>query len=225
MADVQSRIPLLSPGDHLSWEEFELRWQAMPRLKFAELIGGKVYMPSPLSVFHGGTNAEVVGWLAAYAGHTPGTLIIDQATCRMFEDAPQPDAALFIREEYGGQSRIQGLYLTGVPELTIETCLSSAVYDLHEKKDLYEAAGVLEYVAVLLHEREIRWHRLEGGGYRLHPPGDGGVFRSTVFPGLWLNAPALLGRELPKLLATVEQGIASPEHAEFVKKMAARRRE
>ncbi len=225
MADIQSQVPLLSPGDHLTWEEFELRWQAMPELKFAELIGGKVYMPSPLSVFHGGTSAEVMAWLGYYASRTPGTSIVNQATTRMFEDAPQPDAALYIAEGYGGQTRIQGLYLTGAPEMIVETCLSSAVYDLHEKKDLYEATGVLEYVAVLLHEREIRWHRLDGGVYRLHSAGADGIFRASVFPGLWLNGPALLGRDLPKLLATVEEGTASPEHTEFSKKLAARRRE
>ncbi len=223
MARVQSRIPRLSAGDHLSWEEFELRWEAMPEVKFAELIGGKVFMPSPLSEFHGGTDAEVMGCLAYYAGRTPGTSVVSQATCRMLDDAPQPDAALRIREEYGGRSHVKGLYLTGAPELIVEVCLSSAAYDLHEKRDLYEMAGVIEYVTVLLHEGEIRWHRLDGGEYRLLSSGPDGCFRSTVFPGLWLNAASLLNRDLAGLLDTVERGVASPEHAEFCNDLLARR--
>ncbi len=180
-------------------------------------------MPSPLSEFHGGAGAEVIAWLGYYAGRTPGTSVVSQATCRMFGDAPQPDAALRIREECGGQSRVQGLYPTGAPELIVEVCLSSAVYDLHEKKDLYETACVVEYVAVLLHESEVRWHRLDGGKYRLPSPDPDGCFRSTVFPGLWLNVRSLLSRDLAALLATGERGVASPEHAAFSKELMARR--
>src|SRR5579864_6622345 len=38
----------LEPGDHLTRDEFERRYQAMPELKKAELIEGVVYMPSPV---------------------------------------------------------------------------------------------------------------------------------------------------------------------------------
>jgi hypothetical protein len=35
-------------GDQLTREEFLRRWEAHPRIKLAELIGGTVYMPSPV---------------------------------------------------------------------------------------------------------------------------------------------------------------------------------
>ena len=62
----------------------------------------------------------------------------------------------------------------------MEVCRSSAAYDLHQKFDLYQAAGVQEYLAVLLFEREIRWHRLVDGVYQVMPADDDGIWRPTV---------------------------------------------
>ncbi len=44
--------PRLENGDHLTREEFERRYDAMPGLKQAELIEGVVYRPSPVGVRH-----------------------------------------------------------------------------------------------------------------------------------------------------------------------------
>jgi len=43
------RIPPLRSGDHLTRDEFERRYEAMPEVNKAELIEGVVYMPSPVS--------------------------------------------------------------------------------------------------------------------------------------------------------------------------------
>ena len=43
-----TKTPPLEQGDHLTREEFELRFHAMPNLKKAELIEGIVHMPSPV---------------------------------------------------------------------------------------------------------------------------------------------------------------------------------
>ena len=50
-------------GDKLTRDEFLRRWENMPRLVRAELIGGIVYMPSPLSRAQGETDNNVAGWL------------------------------------------------------------------------------------------------------------------------------------------------------------------
>ena len=41
-------IPSLENGDHLTREEFERRYDAMPQLKKAELVQGRVYKTTPL---------------------------------------------------------------------------------------------------------------------------------------------------------------------------------
>lgn len=56
------------------------------------------------------------------------------------------------------------------------------------------------------------------GEYRLLPVNKDGIIRSQVFPGLWL-ASALLTGELPEVLGVLQQGLSSPEHAAFVKRL------
>src|SRR5947208_960339 len=47
MSAPSSPVLLLEPGDRLSREEFERRYERMPDVQKAELIEGIVYLPSP----------------------------------------------------------------------------------------------------------------------------------------------------------------------------------
>jgi hypothetical protein len=223
MSIAERAIQPLRAGQRLTVEEFLRRWEAMPELKFAELIDGVVYMPSPQTSDHGRAEIRIDGWLLMYICNTPGCDAGTQSTWLMLQSAPQPDSYLWVRPEYGGQSRTQGKYHTGAPELAAEICFTSAAYDLGVKKALYQRAGVREYVVILMEEEEIRWHRLVKGVYQLCPPTSKGVFRSRVFPGLWLDGPALWKYDVPRLLQTLQRGLRSAEHAAFVKKLAARK--
>lgn len=217
LAESKQR-PLIA-GDYLSREDFVERWCQLPEVKFAELIEGVVYMPSPLSVDHGRNDSAVNFWLGHYLAFTPGCDVGANCTWFMLDDAPQPDVHLRIDKE-DGSSWVEDRYLHGAPELIVETCVSSTSYDLHQKKDLYAAAGVKEYLAVLLEVGEVRWHRLVGDNYQLLPCSPDGIIRSVVFPGLWLNVTALLANDLRTLLATLEKGLATPEHAEFIERIS-----
>lgn len=223
--EVETDVPELVAGDFLSRREFLRRWEAMPHVKRAELIRGVVYMPSPLSWEHGSADNEVSTWIGVYKAATPGCQALSNATWLMTHDSsPQPDTSLRILPAYGGQSSNKGNFARGAPEFVGEVCLSSAAYDLHQKLSLYEEAGVREYVAILLHEGEVRWHRRKGKRFVVVPLPRDGIYRSTVFPGLWLDAAALLGGDLAHVLAVLNNGINSPEHQAFVERLAARRR-
>jgi Uma2 family endonuclease len=223
MSSVRQHIEPLVAGDKLSRPEFMRRWKAMPRVKLAELIGGIVYMPSPLSREHGVADTDANTWLRVYAAYTPGCEAVANVTWLMRKDAPQPDVHLWILPEYGGQARITGRYPRGAPELATEVCHSSTAYDLHQKKDLYGAAGVQEYVAVLLREREVRWHRLVGGQYEVLPASPDGIIRSVTFPGLWLEARPFLEGDMRRVLETLNRGLQSPEHGAFVAELGNRK--
>lgn len=217
--------PPLHPGDHLTRAEFLHIWEQHPEIKFAELIGGVVYMPSPLSRQHGTTDNLATTWLGVYHAHTPGTETGGNVTTMMQGDeTPQPDDYLRILPEYGGRSRNEGIYVGGGAELLAEVCVSSASFDLHQKFDLYEREGVLEYLAILMREQEIRWHRLTTKGYKRLTPDAHGIWKSRVFPGLWLDGKAMLAGDAAKVLATLQKGLKSPEHAAFVKKLAKRKK-
>lgn len=215
MSTVVSQ-PLFA-GQRLKREEFLRRWEAMPELKRAELIGGLVYMASPVSRAHGTHDGLLIAWLCQYAARTPGCEGGCNGTWLMLEDAPQPDADLIILPEYGGQSRLEGAYGAGAPELVAEVCVSSASHDLGPKLELYRAAGVQEYVAVVLGESRVLWHRLIDQRYVLAEPDSDGLVRSIVFPGLWLDPAAMLALDGPRTLEALDLGLKSPEHEEFVR--------
>jgi Uma2 family endonuclease len=216
--------PLIA-GDCLTRDEFIRRWEEMPELKRAELIGGIVYMPSPLSVSHGSSDTLAGWWLQTYAMRTPGCEAGQNATWYMLSDAPQPDAYLRLARECGGQSYVKNDFLYGAPELAVEISMSSSSYDLHQKKELYAKAGVKEYLAVLLKEKEVRWGRLVGEEFQNLDFWPDGTLRSLVFPGLWLDAQAMLDGDAARMLAALEKGLATPDHAEFVKRLAQRSQE
>jgi hypothetical protein len=108
--------------------------------------------------------------------------------------------------------------------LAVEIAASSAPLDLGRKRNLYAAAGVREYIVVLIEEKRVLWLRLEGGAYCEIAPDADGILRSRVFPGLWLDPNALLNDDAKRLLDVLDLGLRSPEHGEFVKKLAEARR-
>lgn len=220
--DRTSTPPPLENGDRLTREEFERRYQAMPHVKKAELLRGVVYMPSPVRMDqHGEPQAELVAWLGWYKAATPGVRVADNATVRLApEDEPQPDALMMIR---GGQSTVgPDGYLEGAPELAAEVASSSVSYDLHVKLPIYREHGVREYVVWRVMDEAVDWFALRGDHYESLAAGADGVLRSEVFPGLWLDPGALIAGDGPRLVAALQEGLASPEHAAFVERLAGR---
>ena len=212
---------LFEAGDRMSRDEFLARWEQMPNLKFAELIEGVVYLPSPLSHEHGRYDSLVQAWAAVYADRSKIAESLTNCTWLMLESAPQPDAALRLLPEFGGQSEEIDKLVAGAPELAAEVTRSSRSYDLGPKLALYERAGVREYVAVMLEERRIEWRVLKNK-YDLLQPDASGIFRSIVFPGLWLDEPAFWRHDLSRVLEVLEEGLRSPECQEFIRRCQTR---
>ena len=217
-------IPALENGDRLTRCEFERRYAARPDLKKAELIEGVVYMPSPVRLAHSGPHAMIQTVLLVYTAFTPGVRGDDNAIVRLdLDNEPQPDVLLRIEEEAGGQSRVSDDgYLEGAPELVVEVAASSASIDMHDKLRVYRRNGVREYVVWRTHEQRIDWFELADGEYRPLPPDDEGVIHSRVFPGLRLDAGALLNGDLAGALTELQKGAGSPEHRQFVVRLAER---
>ncbi len=214
----------LENGDRLTRAEFERRYEAMPRLKKAELIEGVVYMPSPARLeSHSVPHFDLITWLGAYRARTPGLLGGDNGTVRLdLDNEPQPDVLLFIDPALGGQASISDDdYLEGAPELVVEIASSSASYDLGVKKHVFRRNGVREYVVWRVLDGEIDWFVLREGMYEPLDRDASGIYRSEVFPGLWLDASAMLSGDFAKVLEVLQQGLDTPEHAALVERLKA----
>ena len=212
--------PGLEPGDRLSRAEFERRYEAMPNVKKAELIEGVVYMPSPVRLRrHGRPHFRMIGWLSHYEAETPCVIGGDNTTARLdLDNEPQPDALLLLDPDCGGQAIISDDdYIENAPEWVGEISGSSVSFDLHTKLNVYRRNGVREYVVWRVQDKQIDWFVLRSGEFERLVPDGAGILRSEVFPGLWLDAAALIRGDMSRVLAVVQQGIASSEHAAFLR--------
>jgi Putative restriction endonuclease len=217
-------LPPLINGDHLDQKTFHERYEAMPEDVRAELIGGIVYMSSPQKPRHGRYHLKLSQWLGEYEDATPGVEGYVNTTQILAEDAePQPDACLLVLPDYGGQTWVEDGYLAGAPEWLGEISDATESIDLNSKKLDYEKAGVREYMVAATRSGEVFWFVRRRGKFKELSPGSDGIFRSEVFPGLWLDRDAFLKRNSKRLLAVLRQGLASPEHAAFVAKLAAKK--
>jgi hypothetical protein len=229
-------IPPLRDGDRMTRDEFWRRYEASPDVTRAELIKGVVHIisrcspkgkgpavPPVSNEGHGDPHFDIIQWLGAYSRRTPG--VRGSAPSTVFapsEDAmPEPDALLRILPECGGQTTTdEEGYLYGAPELAVEVSNTTALIDLGPKLEVYQTEGIREYLVWRSRDRAVDWFRLNRSSrYVPLPPDADGVIRSRVFPGLWLDVNALLANDLDKVLAVVQLGLASPEHAAFVEKL------
>jgi Uma2 family endonuclease len=216
-------LPPLENGDRLNRYEFERRYNAMPHLKKAELIEGVVYMAAALRFrSHGQPHGNLITWLGNYKVATPGVDLGIEPSVRLdLDNEPQPDAVLLIEEQCGGQARLsEDDYVEGAPELVAEIAASSAAIDLGDKKRAYRRNGIREYIVWQVFDQKLDWFLLQKGEYMPLPVDQDGVIRSRTFPGLWLAVEDLLAGNMVRVLAVVQEGIASSDHTVFVQQLS-----
>ena len=96
----------LHNGDRLTQAEFHRRYEAYPEDVKFELVGGVVYMASPLRRPHGTSTPKISLVLSLYESHTPGVETAGDMTSILGEESePQPDLMLRLLTEYRGQSK------------------------------------------------------------------------------------------------------------------------
>jgi Uma2 family endonuclease len=203
----------------MSREEFHRIYEQMPPDFKAELIGGIVYVSSPLKRRHGFHHLYLGTLFGTYALNTPGTEAGDNTTILLGEEEePQPDLYLRVLPEHGGQSRTSADdYIEGAPELVAEVAHSSRAIDLHAKRDDYTRYGVREYLVLSVRDRRLFWFDL--GADRELTPDDDGILRVHTFPGLWIDIEAVLNNDR-RMMDVLAQGLATPEHDAFVRSLA-----
>lgn len=150
-------VPLLVNGERMKQLEFHRRYEACPKNEKWELIGGIVYMASPLRRTHCRYDGKFGLVLELYELATPGVETLHNATAILDEESePQPDLGLRILPEYCGQSRTTSDdYLQGAPEFLVEVAHSRRAIAMHGKRDDYQRSGVREYVVICWEEQEV----------------------------------------------------------------------
>jgi Uma2 family endonuclease len=212
-------FPLLETGYHLTADEFHERYKLLLDEQHAELIEGIVYMASPISRLHSLPDSTMNGFCMVYAAHTPETESSGSGTVRLDpKNEYEPDG--YLRKLIGcGTQIFDQHYLEGVPEFVFEISNTTVTMDLHEKYDVYQRNGVQEYLVWQVQEQRIELFILVGGKFEKAAPDVNGILRSKAFQGFWLDTRAMINGNNATALATLQLGIESAEHTEFVKRL------
>lgn len=220
----EDTLPSLEAGDRLDRETFHALYEAMPPGTRAELIGGEVFMPSPMKRPHSNSSGVAYRTIIAYEDKTPG--IESHCGISAFlgpESEPQPDLMLLIQPDSGGQVVFKDEYIIGAPELVIEIASATQSIDLHRKKSDYERHGVQEYIVVALRSQRVWWFTLQDEVFVERPFDADGLIRSIAFPGLWFDPVSLLTENKARARKASRRGLKSPEYAAFVAELARRK--
>src|SRR5207249_11659060 len=117
-----------------------------------------VVMSPPVSNAHGEAHGTVIYLLKRYSQATPGVSCGSNTSVRLDgKNEFQPDALLRIESRHRAGSKVapDGL-LDGRPEFVAEIAVSSAAYDLHEKKAVYQRCLVPEYFVWQVMDSQIQ---------------------------------------------------------------------
>lgn len=171
----------------------------------ADLIDGVIYMASPDSKKANSLNLFLGNLLDGYiaAMDIDGDVFISRYACRINAvRAPEPDVG-YVRPER--KHLLHETFMDGGPDIAVEiVARDSRTRDYHEKYDLYKGAGVQEYWIIDPLQKKATFLRLRDGDYE-EMPVPGGIFRSDVLPGFWLNTDWLLSRTVPKAYKCLQE--------------------
>ena len=198
-------VPPLRTGDRLHRQEFERRYDATLGLKKAELIRGVAFVPGSVPACVGHARFDLIGWLGRYEDHCASIEGGANPSIRLNDDNElQPDICLFRR----GPERIdQEGYLCWAPELVGDVLDTVTGVPMLAKLKAYAEFGTREYIVWRVLDRAIDWFILRGENFERLPLGPDGLFRSAVFPGLWLDPAAMAAGDRQGVVKAVEAGI------------------
>ena len=190
---LQNGYAVLQSGDRMDQPTFHDLYTQTPDDFKAELIGGIVFVASPVSRHHGKPHSRVGFWLELYEGDTPGIeSLVDTTTILGRDNEPQPDQALRIEAEYGGQSdEDEHGFIVGPCEFVVEVANSSYAIDTHAKRTTYFQAGAIEYLIVFAKSKSVIWYTRGSSEFVEIKPDSENLLKSRVFPGLWLDSTGL----------------------------------
>jgi Uma2 family endonuclease len=215
---------LLATGDRMDQPTFHRLYSQTPPGFKAELVEGAVYVASPVSSHHSIPHARIMLWLGLYELATPSTIVCDNGTLVMNDaNELQPDAMLLLNSSVGGGCALADGYVRGVPELVVEVSHTTESLDRVSKRRVYESLGVAEYLVVLVASQSVEWWSQTANGFVALKADRNGRFKSKAFPGLWLTPSGIVDASTQQLANTLHEGLASPDHARFVAKLARQR--
>ena len=82
--------------------------------------------------------------------------------------------------------------------------------------NVYRRNGVQEYLVWQVGDEVIQWLSFQRGRYAPLKTDENGLIQSQRFPGLQLQAQALLAGDLAQVLTNLQRALSTSGHREFI---------
>jgi hypothetical protein len=108
-------------------------------------------------------------------------------------------------------------YFNGPPNFVLDVFPEGDLLDYEQRRECFERAGVIEYVAVRLMEPiEWIWNRLIDGKFSEIKTADNELIMSSALPGLWIPPYALKHQNWWAIMAAIARGVSRVGHHQFM---------
>jgi hypothetical protein len=111
----------------------------------------------------------------------------------------------------------------GPPNFILDVFPEGDLLDYEQRRECFERAGVIEYVAVSLGGEWI-WNRLINGKFSEIKTPDNELIMSAALPGLWIPAYALKHGNWWAIMAAIARGVSRVGHHQFMDTICGKKR-
>jgi hypothetical protein len=135
------------------------------------------------------------------------------------ETRPCPSVIVMVNHGKRKQCSVDpsGGFFAGPPNFVLDVFPEDDLLDYEYRRDCFERAGVIEYVALQdTQSPNCLWNRLVDGRFKLIETDDPGMIRSTALPGLWIPTDALKNRNWWAIMGSVAQGVTRLAHHDLM---------
>ena len=151
-----------------------------------------------------------------YRLFSPGLYCCVHATVQL-DDATRFCPGIIVQVNHGPLNQCQaGDVFKGPPNFVLDV-FGDDLLDYEHRRECFERAKVIEYVAVRLMEPlEWIWNRLIDGKFSEIKTADNELIMSTALPGLWIPSYALMHRNWWAVMGAIARGVSRVGHHEFM---------
>jgi hypothetical protein len=151
-----------------------------------------------------------------YRLFSPGLYCCVHATVEL-DDGTRFCPGIIVQVNHGPLSQCEaGDVFKGPPNSVLDV-FGDDLLDYEHRRECFERAKVIEYVAVRLMEPlEWTWNRLIDGKFSEIKTADNELIMSTALPGLWAPSYALKHRNWWAVMGTIARGVSRVGHHEFM---------
>jgi hypothetical protein len=108
-------------------------------------------------------------------------------------------------------------FFRGPPNFVLDVFPAGESEEYEHRRDSYERAGVIEYVALWdTDPLEWKWNRLSEGSFSVIETAEEEIIMSTALPGLWMRTSALKKRDWWTIMANIARGVSRDGHHHFM---------